>query len=71
MFSDIRMLSDFGFVTVIDLAVSLVGVLLVLPAVITLAEDHRLRPLSAGWTRRAPVLGDIARQRRRRQAVGA
>ena len=36
--SDIRMLRDFGFVTVIDLTVSLLGVLLVLPAVLTLAE---------------------------------
>jgi predicted RND superfamily exporter protein len=36
--SDIRMLRDFGFVTVIDLTVSLLGVLLVLPAVLMLAE---------------------------------
>ncbi len=36
MLSDITMLRDFGFVTVIDLAVSLVGVLLVSPAVLTL-----------------------------------
>ena len=36
--SDIRMLRDFGFVTVIDLTVSLLGVLLVLPAVLLLAE---------------------------------
>jgi hypothetical protein len=36
--SDIRMLRDFGFVTVIDLAVSLVGVLVVLPSVLVLAE---------------------------------
>ena len=32
------MLRDFGFVTVVDLTVSLVGVLLVLPAVLVLAE---------------------------------
>ncbi len=32
------MLRDFGFVTVIDLSVSLVGVLLVLPAVLAVAE---------------------------------
>jgi hypothetical protein len=38
--SDIRMLRDFGFVTVVDLTVSLLGVLLVLPAVLTLAESH-------------------------------
>ena len=36
--SDIRMLRDFGFVTVIDLTVSLLGVLVVLPAVLLLAE---------------------------------
>jgi predicted RND superfamily exporter protein len=36
--SDIRMLRDFGFVTVVDLTVSLLGVLLVLPAALLLAE---------------------------------
>ena len=36
--SDIAMLRDFGLVTVIDLAVSLLGVLVVLPAVLVLAE---------------------------------
>jgi hypothetical protein len=36
--SDIRMLRDFGFVTVIDLTVSLLGVLIVLPAVLVLSE---------------------------------
>ena len=41
--SDIRMLRDFGFVTVIDLTVALAGVLLVLPAVLVLAEQGRLR----------------------------
>ena len=30
--SDVRMLRDFGFVTVIDLAVALLGVMVVLPA---------------------------------------
>ncbi len=39
--SDIRMLRDFGFVTVVDLTVSLLGVLLVLPAVLMLAERRR------------------------------
>ena len=38
VFSDITMLRDFGFVTLIDLSVSLVGVLLVLPAVLALSE---------------------------------
>jgi hypothetical protein len=36
--SDIRMLRDFGWVTVIDLTVSLLGVLVVLPAVLVVAE---------------------------------
>jgi hydrophobe/amphiphile efflux-3 (HAE3) family protein len=36
--SDVAMLRDFGLVTVIDLAVSLIGVLLVLPAVLVAAE---------------------------------
>jgi uncharacterized protein len=38
VFSDITMLRDFGFVTLIDLSVSLVGVLLVLPAMLALSE---------------------------------
>ncbi|HET9105205.1 MAG TPA: MMPL family transporter [Solirubrobacteraceae bacterium] len=38
VFSDITMLRDFGFVTFIDLVVSLGGVLLVLPAVLVLSE---------------------------------
>ena len=36
--SDVRMLRDFGIVTVVDLAVSLIGVLVVLPSVLVLAE---------------------------------
>jgi len=43
MLSDIRMLRDFGFVTVVDLSVSLLGVLVVLPAVLTLAERGTFR----------------------------
>jgi hypothetical protein len=46
--SDIRMLRDFGFVTVIDLTVSLLGVLVVLPAVLLLAERR-----ARGGVRRA------------------
>jgi predicted RND superfamily exporter protein len=48
--SDIRMLRDFGFVTVVDLTVSLLGVLVVLPAVLLLAE-RRAAPA------RAPLRG--------------
>src|SRR4029079_9071948 len=37
-FSDVAMLRDFGIVTVVDLTVSLLGVLAVLPAVLVLGE---------------------------------
>jgi hypothetical protein len=44
MASDIRMLRDFGNVAVIDLGVALAGVMIVLPAVLLLAEsEQRLR----------------------------
>ncbi|HEX7301086.1 MAG TPA: MMPL family transporter, partial [Solirubrobacteraceae bacterium] len=39
--SDIKMLRDFGFVTVVDLTVALLGVMIVLPAVLLLAEQGR------------------------------
>ncbi len=55
--SDIRMLRDFGAVTVIDLTVSLLGVLVVLPAVLVLAERRR------AW---APVRLPAVRLRRPR-----
>jgi hydrophobe/amphiphile efflux-3 (HAE3) family protein len=48
--SDIRMLRDFGFVTVVDLTVALAGVMLVLPAVLLLAE--RDQPLRVALPRR-------------------
>ena len=38
--SDIRMLRDFGILTVVDLSVSLLGVMLVLPAALVWAEEH-------------------------------
>jgi predicted RND superfamily exporter protein len=41
--SDIRMLRDFGFVTVVDLTVSLLGVLVVLPAVLMAVERRTSR----------------------------
>jgi predicted RND superfamily exporter protein len=50
--SDIRMLRDFGIVTVVDLAVALLGVLLVLPAVLALAERGVRVPGIAGRRRR-------------------
>ena len=40
IFTDIRMLRDFGILTVVDLVVSLLGVLVVLPAALTWAEQH-------------------------------
>lgn len=49
--SEIRMLRDFGLVTVIDLGVALVGVLVVLPAVLMLAERGELRR-RLGWFER-------------------
>jgi predicted RND superfamily exporter protein len=56
MFSSITMLRDFGFVTLIDLTVSLAGVLLILPAVLALAE-------------RGPLVGSVrTRARRSRRA---
>jgi predicted RND superfamily exporter protein len=48
--SDINMLRDFGVVTLIDLSVSLVGVLVALPAALLLVEPGELaaRPVAAG-----------------------
>ncbi len=37
--SDIQMLRDFGLVTVIDLAVALLGVMVVLPATLAWKEE--------------------------------
>jgi uncharacterized protein len=51
--SDIRMLRDFGLVTLIDLSVSLVGVLVSLPAVVVIADGE------------APVRGGALPRRRR------
>jgi hydrophobe/amphiphile efflux-3 (HAE3) family protein len=42
-FSDVRMLQEFGIVTVVDLSVSLLGVLAVLPAVLVLGERRARR----------------------------
>ncbi|HZJ29179.1 MAG TPA: MMPL family transporter, partial [Solirubrobacterales bacterium] len=38
IFSEVRMLRDFGLVTVVDLGVALAGVMLILPAVLVIAE---------------------------------
>lgn len=67
VFSDIRMLRDFGIVTVVDLTVSLLGVMVVLPAALLWAEEHgpfTLRDLSP-----LRLLG-VFRRRRRAPASG-
>jgi hydrophobe/amphiphile efflux-3 (HAE3) family protein len=46
--SDIRMLRDFGLVTLIDLSVSLVGVLVALPAALLIAERDQPAKLLIG-----------------------
>ena len=64
--SDVRMLRDFGFVTVVDLTVSLIGVMVVLPAVLVLAERGELLELPASaWARARQAL---PRRRRARTA---
>jgi uncharacterized protein len=60
VFSDITMLRDFGFVTLVDLTASLGGVLVVLPAVLTLSEGARERAGSPGR-----AVADGLRRRRR------
>jgi uncharacterized protein len=52
VFSSITMLRDFGFVTLIDLTVSLTGVLLILPAVLAVAERGQLAGSLRAWARR-------------------
>jgi hydrophobe/amphiphile efflux-3 (HAE3) family protein len=65
--SDIRMLRDFGAVTVVDLTVSLLGVLLVLPSALVLGETWRARDLRIRRVRvprlRRPRLGRRRRAR--------
>ncbi len=57
--SDIRMLRDFGLVTLIDLTVSLVGVLVALPAALVIAERSSERssrlPVRLGARVRPPA----------------
>jgi hypothetical protein len=61
VFSNITMLRDFGFVTLVDLTVSLGGVLLVLPAVLALSERDARQPARSPWR----ALGDALGRRRR------
>ncbi len=65
--SDIRMLRDFGLVTVLDLTAALIGVMVVLPAVLVLAERGELLDLPARAARR--VRGAWPRPRRSRAAA--
>jgi uncharacterized protein len=64
--SDINMLRDFGLVTLIDLTVSLGGVLFVLPAVLALSERGDVLALAQNAPRR---LGAGVRRPRRRTRV--
>ncbi len=63
VFSNITMLRDFGFVTLIDLSVSLGGVLLVLPAALAISQRQDLRGSVGGLFHRRPV--PLPRLRRR------
>ena len=63
--SDFRMLRDFGIVTVVDLTVSLLGVLAVLPSVLVLAERGAPQRLVARLRGRGPR----RRRRSRRRAA--
>ena len=63
--SNITMLRDFGFVTLVDLSVSLAGVLLILPAVLALSE--RGRALQRAGSLPAVLVGGASRLRRRRR----
>jgi len=65
IFSNITMLRDFGFVTLIDLTVSLGGVLLVLPAVLALFEQREaLERVRAGVGGAAAGLARLKRRPR-------
>jgi uncharacterized protein len=63
IFSNITMLRDFGFVTLVDLSVSLGGVLLVLPAVLSLSQ----RGDALEWVRSASQAASAGLGRIRRR----
>ena len=58
--SDIRMLRDFGILTVVDLSVALVGVMLVLPAALVWVEQRGWARLSRPTLRPLRFRGDDA-----------
>jgi hydrophobe/amphiphile efflux-3 (HAE3) family protein len=65
VFSGITMLRDFGFVTLIDLTVSLMGVLVVLPAVLVVSEREDLaRSLRAAYGRALTLRPRLRRRAR-------
>ncbi len=68
--SDITMLRDFGLVTLIDLSVSLVGVLVALPAALVIADAAAASsPEGEGGSRQQPALAELGSLTRRvRQA---
>ncbi len=66
VFSNITMLRDFGFVTLIDLTVSLAGVLIVLPAVLVLAERGQF---AQAWQSVRLRFGGVRPRLRRRARV--
>ncbi len=67
--SDIAMLRDFGFVTLVNLSVSLVGVLVVLPAAVVLAESEQ--PLTERIRRGVRTVGASLPRRPRRRGLTA
>ena len=73
--SNIKMLRDFGILTVVDLGVSLIGVMIVLPAALVWAETHgafRLRDLDPRpFLRELGAALGSARLPRRRPSVRA
>jgi predicted RND superfamily exporter protein len=69
--SNVTMLRDFGLVTLIDLSVSLVGVLLVLPAALALAERGHVVGSILEAARRARARVPRPRRLRAKRAAGA
>jgi hypothetical protein len=62
--SDIRMLRDFGLVTLVDLTVSLLGVLAALPAAVVLAERGGARAFLPGRLARRGPMRPVGRRAR-------
>ncbi len=69
--SNVTMLRDFGLVTLIDLSVSLAGVLLVLPAALALAERGQVVNGILEAVRRARPRAPRLRRLRAKRAAGA